>query len=49
MVGLRREAQEKLTRFRPESLGQAGRIEGITMGDLAVLAVNVKRSRLAGQ
>jgi tRNA uridine 5-carboxymethylaminomethyl modification enzyme len=43
MVGLRREAQEKLARFRPESLGQAGRIEGITMGDLAVLAVNVKR------
>ena len=45
MVGLRREAQEKLSRFRPESLGQAGRIEGITMGDLAVLAVNVKKLR----
>ncbi len=49
MVGLRREAQEKLARFRPESLGQAGRIEGITMGDLAVLAVNVKRLRSAIQ
>jgi tRNA uridine 5-carboxymethylaminomethyl modification enzyme len=49
MVGLRREAQEKLARFRPESIGQAGRIEGITMGDLAVLAVNVKRTRLGGR
>jgi tRNA uridine 5-carboxymethylaminomethyl modification enzyme len=49
MVGLRREAQEKLARFRPESLGQAGRIEGITMGDLAVLAVNVKRLKAVNQ
>jgi tRNA uridine 5-carboxymethylaminomethyl modification enzyme len=43
MVGLRSEAREKLARFQPASLGQAGRIEGITMGDLAVLSVNLKR------
>lgn len=43
MVGLRSEAREKLIRFQPASLGQAGRIEGITMGDLAVLSVNLKR------
>ena len=43
MTGLRSEAREKLARFQPASLGQAGRIEGITMGDLAVLSVNLKR------
>jgi tRNA uridine 5-carboxymethylaminomethyl modification enzyme len=43
MLGLRSEAREKLARFQPASLGQAGRIEGITMGDLAVLSVNLKR------
>jgi tRNA uridine 5-carboxymethylaminomethyl modification enzyme len=34
---LRIEAREKLTQVRPTNLGQAGRISGITPGDLAVL------------
>ncbi len=34
---LRTEAREKLNRIRPCSLGQAGRISGITPADLAVL------------
>ncbi len=34
---LRVEAKEKLSRIRPENLGQAGRISGITPADLAVL------------
>lgn len=43
--GMKSEAREKLTRFRPSSLGQAGRLEGITPGDLAVLAVRLKRHK----
>jgi len=36
---LRQEAREKLTRFRPADLAQAGRVSGITPADLAVLMV----------
>jgi len=41
--GLKTEAQEKLEQFRPASLGQAGRIEGVTPGDIAVLSVYLKK------
>jgi tRNA uridine 5-carboxymethylaminomethyl modification enzyme len=34
---LRKEAQEKLTKIRPVSVGQASRVSGITPADLAVL------------
>jgi tRNA uridine 5-carboxymethylaminomethyl modification enzyme len=43
--GLKKEASEKLSHFRPSSLGQAGRIEGVTAGDLAVLSVHLKRHK----
>jgi len=41
--GLRVEARQKLDRIRPETLGHAARISGITPADLALLAVYVNR------
>jgi len=43
LSGLRSEAKEKFNRFRPTSLGQAGRIEGVTSGDLAALSIHVRK------
>jgi tRNA uridine 5-carboxymethylaminomethyl modification enzyme len=41
--GLSREIVEKMTRVRPETLGQAGRIPGVTPAALAVLNVYLAR------
>jgi tRNA uridine 5-carboxymethylaminomethyl modification enzyme len=45
--GLSAEAQEKLGRIRPMTLGQAGRIEGITPGALTALLSHVRRHHAA--
>lgn len=42
--GLRFEAKEKLKRFRPDSLGQASRISGVTPADITVLRIWVKKT-----
>ncbi|QZN98236.1 tRNA uridine-5-carboxymethylaminomethyl(34) synthesis enzyme MnmG [Chenggangzhangella methanolivorans] len=42
--GLSAELQEKLIRTTPATLGQAGRIEGMTPAALALLAVRARRS-----
>ena len=39
ITGLKREAQAKLEHIRPATLGQAGRISGITPADISLLAV----------
>ena len=41
--GLSREVREKLVRLRPQSLGQAARIPGITPAAIALLSVYLKR------
>jgi len=43
IVHLRVEAKEKLSLFRPETLGQAGRISGITPADITVILVHLKK------
>jgi tRNA uridine 5-carboxymethylaminomethyl modification enzyme len=43
VMGLSREAQEKLSGIRPKSLGQAARIPGITPAALSLLSVHLKR------
>jgi len=49
IAGLKQEAREKFRRFRPGSLGQAGRIEGVTPGDLAVLSIHLKKWSGSGE
>ncbi len=41
--GLRAEARDALARFRPETLGQAGRLEGVNPADLTILIVALER------
>jgi tRNA uridine 5-carboxymethylaminomethyl modification enzyme len=43
--GLRAEAAQVLARFRPATLGQAGRLAGITPADLTLLAVAIRRGK----
>ncbi|MBQ4347905.1 MAG: tRNA uridine-5-carboxymethylaminomethyl(34) synthesis enzyme MnmG [Firmicutes bacterium] len=41
--GLRLEARQKLSAIRPESVGRAGRIAGVSPGDIAVLLVALEQ------
>jgi tRNA uridine 5-carboxymethylaminomethyl modification enzyme len=43
MKGFKKEAQQKLIAIRPQTLGQAGRIQGITPADVALLTVMIEK------
>ncbi|HZL94063.1 MAG TPA: tRNA uridine-5-carboxymethylaminomethyl(34) synthesis enzyme MnmG [Vicinamibacterales bacterium] len=47
--GLSREVQQKLEWQRPETLGQASRISGVTPAAISLLLVHLKRSQAARQ
>ncbi|SNX28809.1 tRNA uridine 5-carboxymethylaminomethyl modification enzyme [Polynucleobacter meluiroseus] len=43
VVGLSKEVQQKLNLYKPETLGQAGRISGVTPAALSLLLVHLKK------
>lgn len=45
MSGLRKEAMQKLDKFRPRSIGQASRISGVSPADISVLLVYLESLR----
>jgi tRNA uridine 5-carboxymethylaminomethyl modification enzyme len=45
ITSIKVEARQKLSRFRPATVGQASRIAGVTPADIAVLLVHLKRGK----
>ena len=45
IVGLRNEAKERLSWHRPETVGQASRLQGVNPTDISVLLVHLERYR----
>ncbi len=45
IVGLRLEAQEKLGKIKPRSLGQASRISGVSPADISVLLIYLAKTK----
>jgi len=47
--GLSREVQQKLAQHRPETIGQAARMQGVTPAAISLLLVHLKRRSIAPQ
>jgi tRNA uridine 5-carboxymethylaminomethyl modification enzyme len=45
--GLRYEARQKLSHFRPATLGQASRLDGVTPVDIAILLMHLEKGKKA--
>ena len=45
--GLRRETRQKLAAVRPESIGKAGRISGVTPTDISIIAIWLEKNKLS--
>jgi len=45
VIGLRAEALQKLLHFRPVTVGQAARIQGVNPADIALLLIHLERNR----
>lgn len=49
VYGLRNEAREKLSKFTPETVGQALRISGVSPADISILMISLKSSKAADE
>ena len=47
VAGLSNEVRQKLAQLRPETVGQASRVPGVTPAAVSILLVHLKKSRAA--
>ena len=45
VIGLRSEAKQKLTKFRPHNLAAASKIDGVLFGDISILIVALQNKK----